>query len=163
VVPIAVGDPHTRNDEEAVFVPSSFDLGGMSVTGKLALWCRGRCICRAAQGRDIEDLLLDELKLQRGAINVIVHQPEPFLIQFKRKEDYDKAQSRGRFQHRGIDICLQHWRSLTHTLGYASSTASAYTWTASPATPGRRTLWSASSASGVPSNASTLTLYSHRT
>ena len=59
----------------------------------------------------------DALKLERGAVTITVHQPEPYLIRFERQEHCEKARNYGRFQRRGIDICLRRWRSLTHALG----------------------------------------------
>ena len=78
----------------------------------------GPCICpRGAGAQDIEELLLEALKLERGAVTITIHQPEPYLIRFERQEHCEKARSCGCFQRRSIDICLRRWRSLTHALG----------------------------------------------
>ncbi|CAN6178894.1 unnamed protein product [Urochloa humidicola] len=60
---------------------------------------------------------MEKLRLQRRDVAVTVHQPEPYLIRFERKEHCAEARDRGRFTGRGIDICLRPWRSLTHALG----------------------------------------------
>ena len=57
---------------------------------------------RGAGAQDIEELLLSTLHLERGAITVTTHQPEPYLIRFQRHEDCEKARCRGRFQRRGM-------------------------------------------------------------
>ena len=113
-----IGDPHTRPEEETVFVPNSFDLERDARDWEactLVPWALH--LPRGAGAGDIEDLLLDELHLRRGDILVSVLQPEPFLIRFERKEDCDLGRSRGRLTRRGMDICLRRWRSLTHALG----------------------------------------------
>ena len=50
-----------------------------------------------AGAQDIEELLLDALKLERGAVTITVHQPEPYLIRFERQEQCKKARNYGRF------------------------------------------------------------------
>nr|TKW20782.1 LOW QUALITY PROTEIN: hypothetical protein SEVIR_4G111400v2 [Setaria viridis] len=72
---------------------------------------------RGAGAKDIKDLLLDKLHLQRGEVIITMHQPEPFLIRFIDSAHYATARNHERFQGHDIDICLQPWRSLSHTLG----------------------------------------------
>jgi hypothetical protein len=67
--------------------------------------------------RDIERLVSDELHLQAGDLHVTLHQPEPYLLRFTHPHHAAAAEIRGRFQGRGIDICLWRWRSLSHALG----------------------------------------------
>ena len=115
---MAIGDPHTRPNEDMVFVPNSFGLERDARDWEactLVPWALH--LPRGAGAQDIEELLLEALKLERGAVTVTVHQPEPYLIRFERQEHCEKARSCGRFQRRGIDICLRRWRSLTHALG----------------------------------------------
>ncbi|MBE1616050.1 hypothetical protein IDF54_14440, partial [Flavobacterium sp. SaA2.13] len=70
---------------------------------------------RSAGARDIEELLVEQLQLRRSDVVVTIHQLEPYLIRFEKPEHAAAAQDR-RFTGRGIDICLQGWRSLTHAL-----------------------------------------------
>jgi hypothetical protein len=67
--------------------------------------------------RDIECLFSDELHHQAGDLHVTLHQPEPYLLRFTHPHHAAAAEIRGRFQGRGIDICLRRWRSLFHVLG----------------------------------------------
>ena len=113
-----IGDPHTRPEEVTIFVPNSYDLERDARDWEactLVPWALH--LPRGAGALDIEELLLNTIHLERGAITVTVHQPEPYLIRFERQEDCEKARSRGRFKRQGIDICLRRWRSLTHALG----------------------------------------------
>ncbi|CAN6333854.1 unnamed protein product [Urochloa humidicola] len=112
------GDPNTRPEEETVYVPNTFDLERDAHDWEdctLVPWAMH--LPRGAGARDIEDLLLDKLRLERGDITVTVNQPEPFLVRFKHGVDCAEARRRGRFTDHGIDIYLRPWRSLTHALG----------------------------------------------
>ncbi|CAN6356067.1 unnamed protein product [Urochloa humidicola] len=112
---MAKGDPHTRPDVETIFVPFSFDLKRDSRNWEsctLVPWALHLPVGDGA--RAIEELLVEQLHLQRCDISVTVHQPEPYLIRFERSDHCAEARDRGRFIGRGIDICLRPWRSLTH-------------------------------------------------
>ncbi|CAO1939196.1 unnamed protein product [Urochloa humidicola] len=115
---MAKGDPHTRPDVETVFVPSSFDLERDARDWEscaLVPWAMH--LPRGDGARAIEELLREQLHLQRGEVTVLVHQPEPYLVRFERSEHCAIARDQGRFTGRGIDICLRPWRNLTHALG----------------------------------------------
>ncbi|CAO2201038.1 unnamed protein product [Urochloa humidicola] len=118
---MAKGDPSTRPDAETVFVPNSFalehDVRDWEST-TLVPWAMH--LPRDAGARDIEAMLLQALHLQKGALTVTLHQPEPYLIRFERGEDCAAAMAhrRGRFHGRnGLDICLRPWKSLSTAMG----------------------------------------------
>jgi hypothetical protein len=71
-----------------------------------------------AGARDIERLITDDLKLQPGDIAVTLHQPEPYLIRFVHAYHVAAAEIQGRFQGRGIDLCVRPWHSLTSAFGF---------------------------------------------
>jgi hypothetical protein len=115
---MAIGDPDTRPEEETVFVPNFFVLNRDARDWEntaLVPWAIH--LPQGAGAREIEDLLLDQLHLQRGDVAVTVHQPEPFLVCFANNAQCATARDLGRFQGNDIDICLCPWRSLTHALG----------------------------------------------
>jgi hypothetical protein len=101
-----------------VFVPNSFALNRDArdwESTALVPWAIH--LPRGAGAREIEDLIVNRLRLQSGDVAVIVHQPEPFLVRFANSDLCAAARDLGRFQGNGIDICLRPWRSLTHALG----------------------------------------------
>ncbi|CAO2184945.1 unnamed protein product [Urochloa humidicola] len=118
---MAIGDPNTRPDVETVYLPNSFELehdvrDWESTT--LVPWAMH--LPHDAGARDIEATLLQVLRLQKGALTVTLHQPEPYLIRFERSDDSAAAMAhrRGRFHGRhGLDICLRPWRSLSTAMG----------------------------------------------
>ncbi|CAN6180964.1 unnamed protein product [Urochloa humidicola] len=115
---MAIGDPNTRPEEEFVYVPNSFDLERDARDWEdctLVPWAMH--LPRGAGAQDVEELMLDKLRLEKGDITVTINQPEPFLVRFKHGTDCAEARRRGRFSGHGIDICLRPWRSLTHALG----------------------------------------------
>ncbi|CAN6252346.1 unnamed protein product [Urochloa humidicola] len=115
---MALSDPNTRPKEETIFVPSSFELERDARDWEectLVPWAMH--LPRGAGAQEIEDLLLDKLNLERGAITVTIHQPEPFLIRFEQGAHCEEACQRGRFKGRGIEICLRRWRSLETAFG----------------------------------------------
>ncbi|CAN6226455.1 unnamed protein product [Urochloa humidicola] len=161
---MAIGDPNTRPEEETVYVPNSFDLERDARDWEectLVPWAMH--LPRGAGARDIEELLLDKLRLEPGDITVTINQPEPFLIRFKHAADCAAARSRGRFTDRGIDICLRPGRASPTRWACTSSSGSGCTWMASHNTRGRRRSSSASSAPSALSNASTPTWCSRKT
>ncbi|CAN6356994.1 unnamed protein product [Urochloa humidicola] len=112
------GDPDTRPDGETVFVPSSHELDRDARDWEscaLVPWAIH--LPRGDGARAIEELLVEQLRLQPRDVTVLVHQPEPYLIRFERSEHCRAARDKGRFRGRGIDICLRPWRSLTHAIG----------------------------------------------
>jgi len=89
---MAIGDPHTRPDEDTVFVPNSFGLERDARDWEactLVPWALH--LPRRAGAQDIEELLLEALKLERGAVTVTIHQPGPYLIRFEHQEHCEKA------------------------------------------------------------------------
>ncbi|CAN6372184.1 unnamed protein product [Urochloa humidicola] len=115
---MAKGDPHTRPDAEYVFVPSSHDIEQDAKDWEsctLVPWAMH--LLEGDGARAIQELLMEQLLLQHRDVAVTVHQPEPYLIRFERKEHCAEARDQGRFTGRGIDICLRPWCSLTHALG----------------------------------------------
>ncbi|CAO2142628.1 unnamed protein product [Urochloa humidicola] len=116
---MALGDPSTRPDVETVFVPISFELehdvrDWESCT--LVPWAMH--LPRDADARDIEEMLLQELQLHKGAASVTLHQPELYLIRFERNADCAAAANRGCFNDRnGLAICLRLWKSLSSAIG----------------------------------------------
>ncbi|CAN6324551.1 unnamed protein product [Urochloa humidicola] len=118
---MAIGDLNTRPDVETMYVPNSFELEHDVWDWErttLVPWAMH--LPRDAGARDIEATLLHALRLQKGAIAVTLHQPEPYLIRFVRDEDCAAALAHrgGRFHGRnGLDICLRSWRSLSSSMG----------------------------------------------
>ncbi|CAO1948691.1 unnamed protein product [Urochloa humidicola] len=105
---MALGDPDTRPEEVTVFVPSSFDLERDARDWEgctLVPWAMH--LPSGAGAREIEELLLEKLGLERGDLTVTVHQPEPFLIYYEHSAHCDEARRRGRFSGGGIEICLR--------------------------------------------------------
>jgi hypothetical protein len=115
---MAIGDPHTRPEEETVFVPNSYAIARDAQDWEacaLVPWAMH--LPPHAGARDIECLITEELNLQLGDLAVTLHQHEPYLIRFVHQHHAAAAEIRGRFHGRGIDICVWRWRSLTHALG----------------------------------------------
>nr|TKW33343.1 hypothetical protein SEVIR_2G227900v2 [Setaria viridis] len=111
-------DPNTRPDKETIIMPNSFDPERDAKDWEgttLVPWALH--LPRGADAKDIEDLLLDKLHLQRGEVIVTMHKQEPFLVRFIDSAHYAATRNRGRFQGDGINICLQPWRNLSHALG----------------------------------------------
>jgi hypothetical protein len=109
---MAIGDPHTRPNEETVFVSESFDLARDAkdwAACALVPWAMH--LPQGAGARDIAALLT-------GDVTVTLNQPEPYLICFEKASDAKKARDKGRFTGGGIDICLRPWRSLTYAMGF---------------------------------------------
>ncbi|CAO2147683.1 unnamed protein product [Urochloa humidicola] len=105
---MAKGDPHTRPEAEYVFVPSSHAIEQDAKNWEsctLVPWAMH--LPQGDGARAIQELLMEKLRLQRRDVTVTVHQPEPYLIRFERKEHCAEAGDRGRFTGRGIDICLR--------------------------------------------------------
>jgi hypothetical protein len=116
---MAIGDPHTRPDEETVFVSESFDLARDAkdwAACALVPWALH--LPQGVGARDIAALLMRQLHLQPGDVTVTLNQPEPYLIRFEKATDAKKAGDKGRFTGGGIDICLRPWRSLTYAMGF---------------------------------------------
>ncbi|CAN6211672.1 unnamed protein product [Urochloa humidicola] len=112
------GDPNTRPDVETVYVPSSRDLDRDARDWEsctLVPWALH--LPRGEGARAIEELIIEQLHLQRMDVTVLVHQPEPYLVRFERSDHCAAARDKGRFRGHGIDICLRPWRTLTHALG----------------------------------------------
>jgi hypothetical protein len=115
---MVIGDPHTRPEEETVFVPNSYAIARDAQDWEacaLVPWAMH--LPPHAGARDIECLITEELNLQLGDLAVTLHQHEPYLIRFVHQHHAAAAEIRGRFHGRGIDICVWRWRSLTHALG----------------------------------------------
>lgn len=62
--------------------------------------------------REIEAVVLDELRLHRGEVTVSRHQPKPFLIKFSNPRHAEEAFKRSCLRHHGIVINVRPWRSL---------------------------------------------------
>jgi hypothetical protein len=60
----------------------------------------------------------DDLKPQQGDVTITLHQPEPYLIRFVHAHHVVAAEIQGRFQGRGIDICVHPWHNLSNALGF---------------------------------------------
>jgi hypothetical protein len=89
---MAIGDPHTRPDEETVFVSESFDLARDAkdwVVCALVPWALH--MPQGAGTRDITALLTRQLHLQPGDVTVTLNQPEPYLIRFEKASDAKRA------------------------------------------------------------------------
>jgi hypothetical protein len=112
---MAIGDPRTRPEEETVFVPNSFAMARDARDWEACAGPVGHALASACQ--HIEHLFSDELNLHAGDLHVTLHQPESYLLRFAHAHHAAAAKIKGRFQGRGIDICLRHWRSLSHVLG----------------------------------------------
>ena len=71
-----LGDPCTRPDEEYFFVPSSFDL-----EQEIKEWEGTALVVMAMSApastgvREVEDVILDEMRLHKGDVVVSRHQP----------------------------------------------------------------------------------------
>lgn len=114
---MAVGDPHTRPEEDTVFIPNSLALVRDARDWEscaLVPWAMH--LPRNAGARDIAELLARELHIQRRDITVTLHQPEPYLIRFEDPTTPREACRRGRFTGAGIDLCLRPWYGLSHAL-----------------------------------------------
>ncbi|CAO2038638.1 unnamed protein product [Urochloa humidicola] len=84
---MAKGDPHTRPEAEYVFVPSSHAIEQDARDWEsctLVPWAIHLPQGDGAQA--IQELLVEKLHLQRRDVAVTVHQPEPYLVRFERKE-----------------------------------------------------------------------------
>ncbi|CAN6320402.1 unnamed protein product [Urochloa humidicola] len=90
---MALGDPDTRPEEETVFVPSSFDLERDARDWEgctLVPWAMH--LPSGTGAREIEELLLEKLGLERGDLTVTVHGNAVF-IHIGLVEDYTAAAS----------------------------------------------------------------------
>jgi hypothetical protein len=116
---MAIGDPHTRPDEETVFVSESFDLARDArdwADCALVPWAMH--LPQGCGARDIAALITRRLQLQATAVTVTLNQPEPYLVRFEKATEAARARDLGRFTGGGIDICLRPWRGLTHAMGF---------------------------------------------
>jgi hypothetical protein len=97
--------PHTRPEEETVFVSESFDLARDAkdwVACALVPWAMH--LPQGVEARDIAALLTRQLQLQPGDITVTLNQPEPYLIRFEKASDAKMERDKGRFTSGGTDI-----------------------------------------------------------
>jgi hypothetical protein len=116
---MAIGDPHTRTDEETVFMSESFDLTRDAKDwADCALVPWAMHLPQGAGARDIAVLLTRRLRLQPGEVMVTLNQPEPYLIRFGMAADTAQARELGHFTNSGVDICLRPWHCLSHALGF---------------------------------------------
>ncbi|CAO2199552.1 unnamed protein product [Urochloa humidicola] len=115
-----IGDPCTRPDEDSFLLPTSFDLEQeVKEWEGTALVVKAMSAPASTGPRQIEAVVLDELRLRKGDITVSRHQPEPFLIKFNRKEHAKQAASMSCLKHHNIVINVRPWRSLSVALGVA--------------------------------------------
>lgn len=92
---------------------------GMPAIGSLAPWSLGRNASTEGAGVcDIPELLTRELRLRRGEVSVMLHQPEPYLIRFENAERARQARGHGRFTGSGIDIYVCPWYNLTDAFAF---------------------------------------------
>jgi hypothetical protein len=117
---MAVGDPHERSDVETVIVPNSFDLNRDARDWEACTLVPWAMHLPRDGARNIAELLAGKLNLGNKDFSVTLHQPELYLIRFENPDHaaVAMASNKGRFRGRGIGICLRHWRSLTHALGF---------------------------------------------
>jgi hypothetical protein len=102
-----------------VFVPNSFAIGRYTCDWEscaLVPWAMH--LPSNAGPRDIQALIIRELKLQPREVSVTLHQPEPYMILFEHMLHAAAARNKGRFTGRGLDICLRLWRSLSNALAF---------------------------------------------
>jgi hypothetical protein len=93
---MAIGDPHTRPEEETVFVPNSYAIARDAQDWEacaLVPWAMH--LPPHAGAHDIECLITEKLNLQLGDLAVTLHQPEPYLIRFVHQHHAAAAKSGG--------------------------------------------------------------------
>jgi hypothetical protein len=95
---MAIVDPHTRPEEETIFVPNSFTMARDTQDWEacaLVPWAMH--LPPHCGTRDIERLVSDELNLQAGDLHVTLHQPEPYMLRFAHPHHAAAAEIMGRF------------------------------------------------------------------
>lgn len=115
---VVLGDPCTRPDEETCIIPTSFDIEQEAKEWEstaLVPWAFS--LPQGAGVRQVEETILDELRLKRGEVTVSQHSPEAFLIKFEQQKHCEAAHRRRCIKRNGVVLCLRPYRSLEHAIG----------------------------------------------
>ncbi|KAJ1291556.1 hypothetical protein BS78_02G324500 [Paspalum vaginatum] len=115
---VVLGDPCTRPDEDTCVISTSFDMEREAKeweTTALIPWAFS--LPQGAGVRQIEETILDELRLLHGEVHVSKHSPEAYLIKFENKKNCEGALRRHCIKRNGVVLCLRPYRSLEHAIG----------------------------------------------
>ncbi|KAJ1260193.1 hypothetical protein BS78_10G213600 [Paspalum vaginatum] len=107
-----------RLDEDTCIIPTSFDNKCEAKEWESTAvipWVFS--LPQGAGVRQVEETILDELRLLRGEVHVSTHSPEAFLIKFENKKHCEAALRRRCIKRNGVILCLRQNRSLKHAIG----------------------------------------------
>ncbi|CAN6170278.1 unnamed protein product [Urochloa humidicola] len=115
-----LGDPCTRPNEEFFFVPFSFDLEKEAQEWEgTALVVMAMSAPPSTGVREVEAVVLDEMRLHKGDVVVSRHQPQPFLLKFASRRLAEEAAGMRCIKHHGVILNVRPWRSLEAAFGAA--------------------------------------------